>query len=86
MDLSKYTPSIVESLVKLIKIKTVLDTPVEGGPFGQGNKDCLEETLRASGKESLAKYITIGGSAITFMIIFKMLSECIVAIKTTFTL
>ena len=33
MDLSKYTPSIVESLVKLIKIKTVLDTPVEGGPF-----------------------------------------------------
>ena len=46
----------------------------------------LEETLRASGKESLAKYITIGGSAITFMIIFKMLSDCIEAIKTTFTL
>ena len=46
MDLSKYTPSIVESLVKLIKIKTVLDTPVEGGPFGQGNKECLEETLK----------------------------------------
>ena len=46
MELSKYTPQIVESLVKLIKIKTVLDTPVEGGPFGQGNKDCLEETLK----------------------------------------
>ena len=46
MDLKKYTPEIIETLQKLIRIKTVLDTPVEGGPFGQGNKDCLEETLK----------------------------------------
>ena len=46
MDLSKYTPEIVKNLQKLIRIKTVLDTPVEGGPFGQGNKECLEETLK----------------------------------------
>lgn len=46
MDLSKYTPSIVKTLQELIRIKTVQDTPVEGGPFGQGNKDCLERTLQ----------------------------------------
>ena len=46
MDLSKYTPDIVKNLQKLIRIKTVLDTPVEGGPFGQGNKECLEEILK----------------------------------------
>ena len=70
MDLSKYTPSIVESLVKLIKIKTVLDTPVEGGPFGQGNKECLEETLklceslgfRVKNLDGYCGYAEIGGS------------------------
>ena len=46
MDLSKYTQDIVRNLQKLIRIKTVLDTPVEGGPFGQGNKECLEEILK----------------------------------------
>ena len=46
MDLSKYMGDIITNLQKLIQIKTVLDTPVEGGPFGQGNKDCLEETLK----------------------------------------
>ena len=46
MDLKKYTPEIINTLQKLIRIKTVLDTPVEGGPFGQGNKECLEETLK----------------------------------------
>ena len=38
MDLSKYTPSIIKTLQELIRIKTVQDTPVEGGPFGKGNK------------------------------------------------
>ena len=46
MDLSKYTPSIVKTLQELIRIKTVQDTPVEGGPFGKGNKECLERTLQ----------------------------------------
>ena len=46
MDLCKYTPSIIKTLQELIRIKTVQDTPVEGGPFGQGNKDCLERTLQ----------------------------------------
>ena len=45
MDLSKYTPEIVKTLQELIRIKTVEDTPVEGGPFGIGNKICLERTL-----------------------------------------
>ena len=45
VDLSKYTNDIIKTLQELIQIKTVLDTPVEGGPFGQGNKDCLEKTL-----------------------------------------
>ena len=46
MDLSKYKNDIIENLQKLIRIKTVLDTPVDGGPFGKGNKECLEETLK----------------------------------------
>ena len=46
MDLSKYTPNIVKTLQELIRIKTVQDTPVEGGPFGKGNKECLERTLQ----------------------------------------
>ena len=46
MDLSKYTNDIVKNIQELVQIKTVLDTPVEGGPFGQGNKECLEKTLK----------------------------------------
>ncbi len=46
MDLSQYTPQIIKTLQKLVQIKTVMDTPVEGGPFGEGNKKCLEETLK----------------------------------------
>lgn len=46
MDLSKYTPEIINTLQELIRIKTVLDTPVEGGPFGKGNKECLERILQ----------------------------------------
>ncbi len=45
MDFQKYLPSIIETISKSVQIKTVLDTPVEGGPFGQGNKDCLEYVL-----------------------------------------
>lgn len=46
MDLNKYMPDIIKNLQELIQIKTVLDTPVEGGPFGKGNKECLEKTLK----------------------------------------
>ena len=46
MELNKYMPEIIKNTQKLIQIKTVLDTPVSNGPFGQGNKDCLEETLK----------------------------------------
>ena len=41
----KYLPQIIETIQKSVQIKTVLDTPVEGGPFGQGNKECLEYVL-----------------------------------------
>lgn len=43
--IEKYLPQIIETIQKSVQIKTVLDTPVEGGPFGQGNKDCLEYML-----------------------------------------
>lgn len=43
--IEKYLPQIIETISKSVQIKTVLDTPVEGGPFGQGNKDCLEYIL-----------------------------------------
>ena len=46
MDINKYTPEIIKTLQELIRIKTVQDTPVEGGPFGIGNKICLERTLQ----------------------------------------
>lgn len=46
MELNKYMPDIIKNLQELIQIKTVLDTPVEGGPFGKGNKECLEKTLK----------------------------------------
>ena len=45
MDLSKYTPEIIKTLQKAIQIKTVQDTPVANGPFGKGNKECLEYIL-----------------------------------------
>lgn len=46
MNLSKYTNDIVKNIQELVRIKTVLDTPVAGGPFGIGNKECLEKTLK----------------------------------------
>lgn len=45
MDLSKYTPEIIKTLQKAVQIKTVQDTPVANGPFGKGNKECLEYIL-----------------------------------------
>ena len=41
----KYLPQIIETIQKSVQIKTVLDTSVEGGPFGKGNKECLEYML-----------------------------------------
>ena len=48
--IEKYLPEIIETIQKSVQIKTVLDTPVEGGPFGQGNKDCLEYVLSIAEK------------------------------------
>nr|DAR09136.1 MAG TPA: hypothetical protein [Caudoviricetes sp.] len=45
MDLKKYYPQMIQTIQNAVKIKTVLDKPVLGGPFGQGNKDCLEYVL-----------------------------------------
>lgn len=36
---------IKDSVCEMIKIKSVQDHPVDGGPFGQGNKDALETFL-----------------------------------------
>ncbi len=41
----KYLPQIIETIQKSVQIKTVLADAVPGGPFGQGNKDCLEYVL-----------------------------------------
>lgn len=46
----KYLPEIIETISKSVQIKTVLDTAVPGGPFGQGNKDCLEYVLSVAEK------------------------------------
>jgi len=50
MDIQKYLPQIVETIQNAVRIKTVLDTPVEGGPFGKGNKECLEYVLSVADK------------------------------------
>ena len=42
MDIKRYMPSIIDTIQNAVRIKTVEDTPVPRGPFGQGNKDCLE--------------------------------------------
>lgn len=41
---------MVETIQNAVRIKTVLDTPVEGGPFGIGNKQCLEYVLSVADK------------------------------------
>ena len=48
--IKKYFPDIIETISKAVQIKTVLDTPAPGGPFGQGNKDCLEYVLSVADK------------------------------------
>lgn len=45
MDLKKYYPQLIQTIQSAVRIKTVLDAPVPRGPFGQGNKDCLEYVL-----------------------------------------
>ena len=45
INYQKYHEEMVKELQKIIQIKTVLDTPVENGPFGLGNKQCLEYVL-----------------------------------------
>ncbi len=49
MNFNDSVDSLRDDLVKttqnLVKIKSVQDKPVPGGPFGRGVKDCLEETL-----------------------------------------
>lgn len=45
MDLKKYYPQMIQTIQNAVRFKTVLDKPVPGGPFGQGNKDCLEYVL-----------------------------------------
>mgnify|MGYP002517383461 FL=1 len=45
MNLEKYYPQMIQTIQNAVRIKTVLDAPVLGGPFGQGNKDCLAYVL-----------------------------------------
>lgn len=45
INYQKYHDEMVKELQNIIQIKTVLDTPVENGPFGLGNKKCLEHVL-----------------------------------------
>ncbi len=44
-NLKQYHDEMVQELKKIIAYKTVLDTPVENGPFGANNKACLEYVL-----------------------------------------
>ena len=41
----KYMAPIAKTIQNALRIKTVLDEPVQGGPFGKGNKECLEYVL-----------------------------------------
>lgn len=50
MTIDKYMPSIIETIQNAVRIRTVEDAPVVGGPFGQGNKDCLEYVLSVAKK------------------------------------
>ncbi len=45
MDLKKYYPQMIQTIQNAVRFNTVLAEPVLGGPFGQGNKDCLEYVL-----------------------------------------
>jgi len=43
--IEQMSSEIIKTTQELVKIKSVEDNPVKGGPFGQGVKDCLERTL-----------------------------------------
>ncbi len=45
INIEKYKNEIIRELQHVVQIKTVLDTPVDKGPFGKGNKECLEYVL-----------------------------------------
>lgn len=45
MSMQKYYPEMIKVIQKAVQFNTVLAPAVEGGPFGQGNKDCLEYVL-----------------------------------------
>lgn len=45
MDLTKYKEEAIKTLQEILRIKTVEDTSVFQGPFGKGNKECLEKVL-----------------------------------------
>lgn len=45
MNFDKYVNECINTMQELIQIKTVQDVPVENGPFGKGNKECLEKML-----------------------------------------
>lgn len=46
MDLKKYKEEAIKTLQEIIRIKTVEDVAVPQGPFGKGNKECLEKVLQ----------------------------------------
>lgn len=43
--MQKYYSQMIEVIQKAVQYNTVLAPAVEGGPFGQGNKNCLEYVL-----------------------------------------
>lgn len=45
MNFNVYKQDMIVHMQNLIRIRSVLDTPVEKGPFGQGNKDALNYVL-----------------------------------------
>ena len=43
--IEKNRNQLIRTTQELVRIKSVEDDSVAGGPFGQGVKDCLERTL-----------------------------------------
>jgi len=42
---NQISSQLIQTTQELVRIRSVEENPVEGGPFGQGVKDCLEKTL-----------------------------------------
>ena len=45
MVFEKYRDQMIKNIQEVVKIRSVIDTPVENGPFGKGNKQALEFVL-----------------------------------------